>query len=60
MKAYLRTTCAVFGLILLAHAWRVVEEGPRLMTNPWFVLLTVADAALCFWAWHLLRHSSRY
>jgi hypothetical protein len=59
MKAYLITTGTVFGLITLAHMWRVLAEGPHLATAPVFVLLTVAAAALCFWAWRLLRHSSR-
>jgi len=59
MKAYVITTGAVFGLLTLAHIWRLFAEGPRLATNPWFVLLTVAAAALCVWAWRLLRLSSR-
>jgi uncharacterized membrane protein len=59
MKAYLITTGTVFGLITLAHVGRVLAEGPHLATDPLFVLLTVAAAALCFWAWRLLRRSSR-
>ncbi len=59
MKAYVITTGAVFGLLTLAHIWRLFAEGPRLATNPWFVLLTVAAAALCVWAWRMLRLSSR-
>lgn len=59
MKAYLITTGTVFGLIVLAHIWRVFEEGSRLATDPFFVLLTFIAAALSFWAWRLLRHSAR-
>jgi hypothetical protein len=59
MKAYLITTGTVFGLITLAHIWRVIVEGPHLATNPVFVLLTFAAAALCVWAWRLLKCSSR-
>ena len=59
MKAYVITTGAVFGLLTVAHISRVFAEGPRLAANPWFVLTTVAAAALCFWAWRLLRLSSR-
>lgn len=59
MKAYLLTTGTVFGLITLAHIWRALAEGPRLATDPLFVLLTIASAALSFWAWRLLRRSSR-
>lgn len=55
MKAYLITTGSVFSLITLAHVLRVVEEGRRLATEPFFVLLTVAAAAMSIWAWRLLR-----
>ena len=54
MKAYVTTTGAVFGLLALAHIWRGFAEGPHLATDPWFVLVTVAAAALCFWAWRVL------
>jgi hypothetical protein len=59
MKGYVMTTGAVFGLLTLAHMWRVIEEGPRLATDPLWVLTTVAAAALCLWAWRLLRLSPR-
>jgi tellurite resistance protein TehA-like permease len=59
MKAYIMTTGAVFGLITLAHIWRVIEEGPRLAREPWYVLLTIATAALCLWAFRLLWRSPR-
>jgi len=55
MKAYVMTTGSVFGLIVLAHLWRVVEEGPQLAMDPFYILLTAAAAALCVWAWRLLR-----
>ncbi len=54
MKAYLMTTGSVFGLIVIAHVWRVVAEGPHLTTDPGFILLTAAAAALCLWAGRLL------
>jgi hypothetical protein len=57
MKAYLITTGTVFGLITLAHIWRVLAEGSHLTTDPVFLLLTFAAAALCWWAWRLLRQS---
>jgi hypothetical protein len=59
MKAYVITSGAVFGLLTLAHILRVFAEGSHLATDPWFVLITVAAAALCFWAWRVLRLSSR-
>ena len=55
MKAYVTTTGVVFGLITVAHVVRVIAEGPHLMTEPWYVLLTAATVGLCIWAWRLLR-----
>jgi hypothetical protein len=59
MKAYLLTTCIIFGLITVAHVMRVVAEGMRLATDPTFVLLTLAAAALCFWGGRLLQTLQR-
>ncbi|HEV8357829.1 MAG TPA: hypothetical protein VGQ17_13840 [Gemmatimonadales bacterium] len=59
MKAYVTTTGAVFGLLALAHLWRIIEEGSGLATDPWFVLITIAAAALCLWAFRLLRVAAR-
>lgn len=59
MKAYLITTGTVFGLITVAHVWRTIAEGPRLATDPLFLLLTLFSAALCLWACRLLRRGSR-
>jgi hypothetical protein len=59
MNAYLMTTGALFGLITVAHVLRIVDEGLHLAADPFFVLITVATAALCFWAWRLLRLSAR-
>jgi len=59
MKAYVMTTGAVFGLLTLAHIWRVIEEGPHLAKEPWWVLITVAAAVLCLWALRLLWRSPR-
>jgi hypothetical protein len=35
MKAYVITSGAIFGLVTLAHVWRVFEEGTRLASEPW-------------------------
>lgn len=59
MKAYVTTTGVVFGLLALVHVWRVVEEGGHLLRDPFFVLLTLTAAALAFWAWRLVRLSTR-
>ncbi len=57
MKAYLMTTSAVFGLITLAHIWRVIAENPHLALEPWYILLTLAAASLCLWGLRLLGRS---
>jgi hypothetical protein len=49
MKAYLITTGSLFGVLTVVHVWRVVEEGAHL----------AAAAALCLWAWRLLRRAAR-
>lgn len=59
MKAYLATTGTVFGLIVVAHIWRAVAEGPAIVKNPVYILLTVAAAALSVWAWRLLAAMPR-
>ena len=55
MKAYVMTTGVVFGLITFAHVLRIIAEGPHLLTEPLWVLLTAATAGLSIWAWRLLR-----
>jgi hypothetical protein len=59
MKAYVITTGVVFGLITVAHILRAIQEGPHLATAPWFILLTIAAAALCLWAFRLLSRWPR-
>jgi hypothetical protein len=59
MKAYLITTGSLFALLTVLHVWRIIEEGPHLATNPWWVLITIAAAALAVWAWRLLRLAPR-
>jgi hypothetical protein len=55
MKAYVITTGAVFGLITLAHLFRVIVEGSHLARDPIYILLTLVAAGLCLWAWRVLR-----
>lgn len=59
MRAYVMTTGVAFGVLALVHIWRVFKEEPTLATDPWYILITVAAAALSVWAWRLLRRSSR-
>lgn len=55
VKAYVLTTGALFGMITLAHLLRMIDEWPHLARDPWYLLLTVAAAALSLWAWRVLR-----
>ena len=50
------TAGAVFGLLTLVHIWRIIVE-PHLATDPWFILITLASAALCFAAWRVARRA---
>jgi hypothetical protein len=54
MKAYLITTGVVFALLVVAHVWRVVTESRHLATEPDFIVITLAAAAMSVWAWRLL------
>lgn len=54
MKAYLFTTAIVFSLITLAHLARYVAEGPHLLHEPDFILLTLLAAGLSLWGWRLV------
>lgn len=55
MKAYVVTTGVVFGLIALAHVWRMIQERWRPAHDPFFVVLTLVAAALAIWAWRVAR-----
>ena len=46
MRAYVLTTGILFGIVTLAHVWRMIEERP-MATVPWYILITVATGALC-------------
>ena len=54
MKTYVVTTGVVFGLLALAHVWRVRAEGTGVL-NPFFVAITVVAAAFSVWAFLLVR-----
>jgi hypothetical protein len=57
MKAYVATTGTIFGLITLAHFWRMAAESRDLAGDPIFIILTVLSAFLCVWAVLLLKRS---
>ena len=59
MRTYVAITGVLFGLITLAHIWRVVEESSQLAMDPFFIATTLASAGLCIWAVRLLRLRAR-
>lgn len=59
MKAYLLTTGIAFGLIVLAHVWRVVSESHALARDPGFIALTLVAAGMSGWAFYLMRSAGR-
>jgi len=59
MRAFLTVTAIVFGLVTVAHIWRMVSESPNLAREPWFLALTILAAALCIWAVRLLVRQRR-
>lgn len=59
MKTYLITTGTVFGLLAIAHLWRVIQESSELARDPWFLIITIVAAGFSFWAFSLLRTSNR-
>jgi hypothetical protein len=59
MRAYTIITGIVFALLAAAHVWRIAAERHDLATQPEFVAITVAAAALSAWAFVALRRSTR-
>ena len=56
MRAYVITTGVIFGLLVVAHLWRMVAE-PHFATDPGYILITVAAGLLSVWAGLVLRRS---
>jgi len=59
MKTYVVTTGILFGLLTLAHVLRIVYESRALASDPWYMLITTATAALSVWACLLLARRAR-
>lgn len=57
-EAYVLTTGVLFGVLTLAHVWRMVEER-QMATEPWYLVITAATAVLSIWAWRLVRRTER-
>lgn len=59
MKAYVITTGVIFGLVTVAHIVRIFSEHSHLLTDPFYIALTVLSAGLSIWAWLVLRRLVR-
>jgi len=59
VKTYVMITGVLFGLLVVVHVWRVIVEGTQLLSNPWWILITVAAAALSIWAFVVARRLPR-
>jgi len=46
MKQYVTATCALFGLLTLAHVWRLTQE-PHLARDPWGSFSSPSPPAVC-------------
>ena len=55
MKAYVITTGVLFGLLTIAHVTRMFVERPGLAEDGWYLAITAVMAALCVWAFVVLR-----
>jgi hypothetical protein len=59
VRAYVATTGAMFGLIILAHILRLVNEGAQLLAKPPFIFTSLAAIGLLVWAIALLSRNLR-
>ena len=56
MRSYVAVTGIIFGLLTVAHIWRIFLE-PHLATDPWFLTFTIVAATLSVLAWRVARRS---
>ena len=59
MRVYIAVTGLAFAVIVVIHIARVAAEGTGLLSNPFFVLPTLAAAGLALWAAWLLKPRSK-
>lgn len=57
MKTYVLTTGVIFGLLAIAHLWRMISESHDLASDPWYLLITLAAALLSGWAFYVARRT---
>jgi hypothetical protein len=59
MRAYVMTSGGIFGLIVVAHILRMVEEGPQVARDPLYVIATIVAVGFSVWSFLLLRLRAR-
>jgi hypothetical protein len=59
MRTYVVTTGILFGLVTVAHLLRILYESRALASDPGYLLLTAAAAALCARACVLIMRRTR-
>jgi hypothetical protein len=59
VKAYVVTSGMLFGIVTVAHVWRMIEEGRSVASSPWYLAITILTAALAAWAWRVARGGAR-
>lgn len=59
MKAYLRTTIAIYALAAIWHVWELIKHFQRPETDPGFVsgvgAIILITGGLAWWGFRLLR-----
>ncbi|HEX8849750.1 MAG TPA: hypothetical protein VF761_09495 [Gemmatimonadaceae bacterium] len=58
MRVYVATTGVLFALLAVLHVWRAVAESASLAHDPWYLVITLAAAALSIWAMVVLRRTA--
>ena len=58
MKAYVAVTGVLFGLLVLVHVWRAIDEH-HIPTDPIYLSITILCLLFCFWAFSLLWRRPR-
>jgi hypothetical protein len=59
MRSYIVTSGALYGLLVAVHAFRLIAEGFGPLSNPVFLLSTLASAAMAAWAWFAFKSAKQ-
>lgn len=59
MRAYVMSTGSLFAVLTIVHVWRWIEEGSHVITDPWFIGITLVAIGFVAWAWRLLRETAQ-